>query len=212
MTSDPSHRLVSALRQRMIEDMSVRGLTENTRGDYVRNVRAFAVFIGRSPDTATAEDLRRRGDVRPDQLPWYVRRLGKAKMRLDLPKTAAERTCLNPVCACHSGMFSVMTRTSRTVQCSTLLCFRLRNKVTGISSVCAVRKTAMPETRASAASSQVARKVASGIVSLARRVSTNRRPARQVVMIVKTTRPITNGKRRSGSSARLLRIARGRLS
>jgi integrase/recombinase XerD len=59
MTSHPSHRPVSALRARMIEDMRVRGFTEKTRGDYVRSVRAFAAFIGRSPDTATAEDLRR---------------------------------------------------------------------------------------------------------------------------------------------------------
>src|SRR5260221_523821 len=59
MTSHPSHRPVSALRERMIEDMRVRGFTEKTRNDYVRNVRAFAAFIGRSPDTATAEDLRR---------------------------------------------------------------------------------------------------------------------------------------------------------
>src|SRR2546427_70456 len=59
MTSDPSHRPVSALRARMIEDMRVRGFTEKTRNDYVRNVRAFAAFIGRSPDTATVEDLRR---------------------------------------------------------------------------------------------------------------------------------------------------------
>jgi DNA-binding MarR family transcriptional regulator len=58
MTSHPSHRPVSALRARMIEDMRVRGFTEKTRNDYVRNVRAFAAFIGRSPDTATAEDLR----------------------------------------------------------------------------------------------------------------------------------------------------------
>jgi len=43
----------------MIEDMTVRGFTEKTRNDYVRNVRAFAAFIGRAPDTATAEDLRR---------------------------------------------------------------------------------------------------------------------------------------------------------
>jgi integrase/recombinase XerD len=43
----------------MIEDMSVRDFTEKTRSDYVRNVRAFAAFIGRSPDTATAQDLRR---------------------------------------------------------------------------------------------------------------------------------------------------------
>ena len=43
----------------MIEDMSVRGFSEKTRNDYIRNVRAFAAFIGRSPDTAAAEDLRR---------------------------------------------------------------------------------------------------------------------------------------------------------
>src|ERR1700726_2162087 len=59
MTSHPSHRPVSALRARMIEDMRVLAFTEKTRSDYVRNVRAFAAFIGRSPDTATAEDLRR---------------------------------------------------------------------------------------------------------------------------------------------------------
>jgi hypothetical protein len=51
----------------------------------------------------------------------------------------------------------------------------------------------VPETRASGASSQVARKEASGTASLDSRVATSRRPARQVVMIVKTTRPITNG-------------------
>ena len=59
MTSTPSPRPVSALRARMIEDMMVRGFTEETRTDYVRRVRAFAAFIRRSPDTATAEDLRR---------------------------------------------------------------------------------------------------------------------------------------------------------
>src|SRR5262252_5835268 len=58
MTSDPSQRPVSPLRARMIEDMTVRGLNERTRSHYVRHVRAFAAFIGRSPDTATAEDLR----------------------------------------------------------------------------------------------------------------------------------------------------------
>src|ERR1700720_2671514 len=59
MISYPSHRPANALRARMIEDMSVRGFSEKTRHDYIRNVRAFAAFIGRSPDTATAEDLRR---------------------------------------------------------------------------------------------------------------------------------------------------------
>ena len=59
MTTDPSHPSGSALRERMIEDMSVRGFTEDTRRDYIRCVKAFAAFIGRSPDTAAAEDLRR---------------------------------------------------------------------------------------------------------------------------------------------------------
>jgi len=58
MTSDPSLRPISPLRARMIEDMTVRGFNEHTRRDYVRHVRSFAAFIGRSPDTATAEDLR----------------------------------------------------------------------------------------------------------------------------------------------------------
>jgi integrase/recombinase XerD len=59
MTSPLSSRSVSALRARMIEDMTMRGFTEETRNDYVRRVRAFAAFIRRPPDTATAEDLRR---------------------------------------------------------------------------------------------------------------------------------------------------------
>ena len=58
MTSHPSQRPISALRTRMIEDMIVRGFNEKARNDYVRNVRALAAFIGRSPDTATTEDLR----------------------------------------------------------------------------------------------------------------------------------------------------------
>src|ERR1700750_3380033 len=58
MTSDTSLRPIRTLRARMIEDMTVRGFNEHTRRDYVRHVRAFAAFIGRSPDTATAEDLR----------------------------------------------------------------------------------------------------------------------------------------------------------
>src|SRR5215203_663176 len=59
MTSHSTDRPARALRERMIEDMSVRGFSEKTRNDYIRNVRSFAAFIGRSPDTATAEDLRR---------------------------------------------------------------------------------------------------------------------------------------------------------
>src|SRR5438876_1396593 len=59
MISHSSPRPAGALRARMIEDMRVRGFSEKTRNDYIRNVRSFAAFIGRSPDTAMAEDLRR---------------------------------------------------------------------------------------------------------------------------------------------------------
>ena len=59
MIVHPARTTGTALRERMIEDMCVRGFTEDTRRDYIRCVKAFAAFIGRSPDTATAEDLRR---------------------------------------------------------------------------------------------------------------------------------------------------------
>lgn len=52
-------RPASALRLRMLEDMAMRGLREATQRDYIRFVRAFAAFLGRSPDTASAEDVRR---------------------------------------------------------------------------------------------------------------------------------------------------------
>jgi site-specific recombinase XerD len=40
-------------------DMTVRGFSEKTRRHYIRIVAGFAAFLGRSPDTATAEDIRR---------------------------------------------------------------------------------------------------------------------------------------------------------
>jgi hypothetical protein len=42
----------SPLRQRMIEDMTARRFKEKVQKDYVRHVRRFAAFLGRSPDTA----------------------------------------------------------------------------------------------------------------------------------------------------------------
>jgi integrase/recombinase XerD len=53
------HRAISPLRQRMIEDMTLRKLSEKTQSGYLRWVKHFTRFLGRSPDTATAEDLRR---------------------------------------------------------------------------------------------------------------------------------------------------------
>jgi site-specific recombinase XerD len=50
---------ISPLRRRMVEDMDVRGFTACTQRGYIRAVRDFTVFFGRSPDQARAEDLRR---------------------------------------------------------------------------------------------------------------------------------------------------------
>jgi integrase/recombinase XerD len=55
MTSLP----VSPLRQRMIEDMCIRQFGPKTQHHYVRVVADFARFLGRSPDQAEPEDLRR---------------------------------------------------------------------------------------------------------------------------------------------------------
>jgi integrase/recombinase XerD len=49
---------ISPLRRRMIEDMSLRHFAEKTQKDYIRAVKTLTIFLGRSPDTATAEDLR----------------------------------------------------------------------------------------------------------------------------------------------------------
>jgi integrase/recombinase XerD len=54
-----SDKPISPLRQRMIDDMTARRFKEKVQKDYVRHVRGFAVFLGRSPGTATSEDLRR---------------------------------------------------------------------------------------------------------------------------------------------------------
>ena len=57
MTSSPAN--VSPLRQRMIDDMRMRQLAPKTQAIYLHIVREFTRFLGRSPDTATVEDLRR---------------------------------------------------------------------------------------------------------------------------------------------------------
>ena len=48
----------TSLRQRMIEDMTLRGFQDKTQRGYIRIVSAFAEFLGRSPETATSEDVR----------------------------------------------------------------------------------------------------------------------------------------------------------
>jgi site-specific recombinase XerD len=72
MTSAP----ISPLRQRMIEDMGLRGFGPKTQNDYIRIVADFARYLGRSPDQAEPEDLRRY------QLHLADQGAGPAKMNL----------------------------------------------------------------------------------------------------------------------------------
>ena len=52
-------KCISPLRQRMLDDMKMRQLAAGTQAAYVRAVKRLAQYLGRSPDTATDEDLRR---------------------------------------------------------------------------------------------------------------------------------------------------------
>ena len=56
MTASPHP--ISPLRQRMIDDMRMRKLSPKTQSGYIRAVRQFSAYLGRSPDTASTEDLR----------------------------------------------------------------------------------------------------------------------------------------------------------
>jgi Phage integrase, N-terminal SAM-like domain. len=50
---------MNPLRRRMIEDMKIRKLAPKTQHDDVQRVKNFAAFLGRSPDMASFEDVRR---------------------------------------------------------------------------------------------------------------------------------------------------------
>ncbi|MGZ9021294.1 MAG: phage integrase N-terminal SAM-like domain-containing protein [Rhodoplanes sp.] len=49
---------VSPLRQRMIEDMAARKLNPHTQR-HISSCKRFAVWLKRSPDTATPDEVRR---------------------------------------------------------------------------------------------------------------------------------------------------------
>ena len=49
---------ISPLRRRLIEDMTIRQFSDKTKKDYIRQVKNFTVFLGRSPDQASNEDVR----------------------------------------------------------------------------------------------------------------------------------------------------------
>ncbi len=58
MTSTSASTPNSPLRQRMIEDMTLRKLAPKTQSGYIRVIKKLAHFIGHSPASATSEELR----------------------------------------------------------------------------------------------------------------------------------------------------------
>jgi len=48
---------ISPLRQRLIDDMTMRRFSKETQRNYLRDVGRFATWLGRSPHTASAEDI-----------------------------------------------------------------------------------------------------------------------------------------------------------
>ena len=54
-----TNKAISPVRRRLIEDMAIRRLSPKTQYQYIRHVKKFADFLGRSADKATAEDVHR---------------------------------------------------------------------------------------------------------------------------------------------------------
>ena len=58
MTTILPNTSASPLRQKLIDDMTMRHFSVATQRNYIRDVGRFASFLRRSPDTATTEDVR----------------------------------------------------------------------------------------------------------------------------------------------------------
>jgi site-specific recombinase XerD len=54
-----SDKPITDLRRRMLQDMTNRNFGAKTQHDYIRHIETFARFLGRAPDTATGDDIRR---------------------------------------------------------------------------------------------------------------------------------------------------------
>jgi hypothetical protein len=93
----------------MFDDTAIRSMRQRSQHDYVRHVRAFAGFLRRSPDTATAEDVRRF------QLYQRERRAGEAAVSgsISAPRflfiETLERTIPRP---CQTGSTRTRVRYS----------------------------------------------------------------------------------------------------
>ena len=58
MTTSTTWPMVSPLRQRMIDDMRARKLGRYSERSHIASCKRFAAFLKRSPEAATADDVR----------------------------------------------------------------------------------------------------------------------------------------------------------
>jgi hypothetical protein len=90
---------VSPLRQRLIDDMNMRRFSRETQRNYLRDIGRLATFLGRSPDTATADDLRRiQIEQQEDGVPCRRRTASCRHRASSSPKRSTGRTW-------HAGSF-----------------------------------------------------------------------------------------------------------
>jgi len=89
-----SEKPISPLRQRLLEDMNMRRFVPDTQREYIRAVKKLASFLGRSPDSATPEELRAfqlhltETDLQPQSINATVTALRFFfKVTLDRPET-----------------------------------------------------------------------------------------------------------------------------
>ena len=78
MTFARVERPISALRARMIQDMTVRNFVHDTQREYIRAVKKLAAFLGRSP-----EGPRRMGTDKNADVLWVGNSWGSSLARID---------------------------------------------------------------------------------------------------------------------------------
>ncbi len=92
--------LISPLRQRLIDDMNMRRFSRETQRNYIRDMGRFATFLGRAPNTARTEDLRRFQIDQPEAgvpvPPMNAIVLGAAVLLYAHPRPARPRAQAGP--------------------------------------------------------------------------------------------------------------------
>src|SRR5437016_6443151 len=88
---------ITPLRQRMIDDMSLRHIGEKTQKDYIRAVKNLAIFLQRSPDTASIRSILIASSTLSSDRP-SVHDSGVARMNSGTHTGILAERCMPPNC------------------------------------------------------------------------------------------------------------------